>query len=86
MLAYQTYQVGARFEALDEGFLMAPLDTRYTQIEFHSISVQMCVSPVLLWPHLPENEPRLKLLFCNLSGEGYIAHSNVSVLLSVYSG
>ena len=28
----QTYQVGARFEALDEGVLMAPLDPRYTQV------------------------------------------------------
>ena len=37
----QTYHVGARFEALDEGVLMAPLDFRYTQVGFNIISVQM---------------------------------------------
>ena len=28
----QTYQVGAHFEVLTEGVLMAPLDPRYTQV------------------------------------------------------
>ena len=28
----QTYQEGARFEALTEGVLMAPLDSRYTKV------------------------------------------------------
>ena len=37
----QTYHVGARFEALTEGVLMAPLDPRYTQVGFNLISVQV---------------------------------------------
>ena len=37
----ETYQVGAHFEAL-EGFFMAPLDPRYTQIGFNLVSVQVC--------------------------------------------
>ena len=37
----QTYQVGAHCEALDEGVLMAPLDSRYTQFGFNFISVQV---------------------------------------------
>ena len=37
-----TYQVGAHFEALDEGVLMASLDPRYyTQVGFNYISVQV---------------------------------------------
>ena len=35
--------MGARFEALIEGVLMAPLDSRYTQVGFNLISVQVCV-------------------------------------------
>ena len=38
--------MGARFEALDEGVLMAPLDPRYTQVGFNSIFVQVCVGLV----------------------------------------
>ena len=38
MLAYR----GARFEALIEGVLMAPLDSGYTQVGFNLISVQVC--------------------------------------------
>ena len=34
--------MGARFEALTEGVLMAPLDPRYTQVGFNSTSVQVC--------------------------------------------
>ena len=37
----QTYQVGAHFEALDEGVLVAPLDSRYTQVVFNLISNQV---------------------------------------------
>ena len=37
----QTYQVGTRFEALDEGVLMAPMDPRYTQVGFIFISFQV---------------------------------------------
>ena len=36
--------MGARFEALDEGVLMAHLNSRYTQFGFKSISVQVCAS------------------------------------------
>ena len=37
----QTYQVKSCFEALVEGVLMAPLDSRYTQVGFNLISVQV---------------------------------------------
>ena len=37
----QTYQVGAHFEALDGGGLMASLNSRYTQVGFNIISVQV---------------------------------------------
>ena len=36
------YQVGAHFEALKEGVLMAPLDSRYIQVGFNVFSVQVC--------------------------------------------
>ena len=35
--------MGALFEALDVGVLMAPLDLRYTQVGFNLISVQVCI-------------------------------------------
>ena len=34
--------MGARFEALNEGVLMAPLHPRYTHVGFNMISVQVC--------------------------------------------
>ena len=34
--------MGAHFEALDEGVLVAPLDSRYTKVGFNLISVQVC--------------------------------------------
>ena len=37
----QTYEVRAHFDALIEGVLMAPLDSRYTQVGFNLISVQV---------------------------------------------
>ena len=37
-------QVGAHFEALDEGALLVPLDPRYTQVGFNLVSVQVCDS------------------------------------------
>ena len=40
----QTYQVRARFEALIEGVLMAPLDSRYTKDGFNLVSVQVWIS------------------------------------------
>ena len=40
----QTYQEGAHFKALSEPVLMAPLDSRYTQVGFNVISVQVCLS------------------------------------------
>ena len=36
-----TYQVGARFEALIEDVLLVPLQSRYTQVGFNLISVQV---------------------------------------------
>ena len=39
----ETYQVGAYFEALDEGVLLVPLDPRYTQVGFNLVSVQVCL-------------------------------------------
>ena len=35
-------QVGAHFEALDEGVLLVPLDPRNTQVGFNLVSVQVC--------------------------------------------
>ena len=43
----QTYQVGARFEALIEIVLMAPLDSRYKQVGFNFISIQMWIALAL---------------------------------------
>ena len=40
----QTYQLGARFEELIESVLMTPLDSRYTQVGFNLISVQVCIT------------------------------------------
>ena len=40
----QTYQVGAHFEALNEPVLMAPSDSRYTQVGFNLFSVQVWVN------------------------------------------
>ena len=37
----QTYQVGAHFEALNEPVLKAPSDSRYAQVVFNLISVQV---------------------------------------------
>ena len=37
----QTYKVGAHFEALIEGVLMAPMDSRYSQVGFNLVSVQV---------------------------------------------
>ena len=34
--------MGAHFEALDEGVLLVPLDSRYTQVGFNPTSVQVC--------------------------------------------
>ena len=34
--------MGSHFEALDEGVLLAPLDSRYTQVGFNLFSVQVC--------------------------------------------
>ena len=40
----QTYQVGAHFEALNEPVHMVLSDSRYTQIVFNHLSVQVCIS------------------------------------------
>ena len=36
--------MGAHFQSLKEGVLMAPLDSRYTQVVFKLITVQVCAS------------------------------------------
>ena len=36
----RTYQVGAHFEALDEGLVIAPFDFRYTQVGFNLFKCQ----------------------------------------------
>ena len=38
----QAYQEGARFESLIKGVLMASLNSRYIQVEFNLIFVQVC--------------------------------------------
>ena len=48
MLAYRHIKVEACFKTLIEGVLMAPLDSRYTQVGFNLISVQVCNSIVIL--------------------------------------
>ena len=40
--------MGAHFEALDEGVLLEPLDSRYTQVGFSLVSVQVCKQKFLL--------------------------------------
>ena len=37
----KTHQVGAHFEVLMKGILMAPLNSRYTQVGYNLISVQV---------------------------------------------
>ena len=39
----QTYQVGAHFKALNELVLMAALDSKFIQVGFNLISVQVCI-------------------------------------------
>ena len=39
----QTYEKGAHFEALIGGVQMVALDSRYTQVDFNLISVQVCL-------------------------------------------
>ena len=34
--------MGAHFEVLDEGVLLVPLDSRYTQVDSNLINVQVC--------------------------------------------
>ena len=37
--------MGDKFEALDEGILMASMDCRYTRFGFNLVSVQVCLPP-----------------------------------------
>ena len=39
--------MGAHLEALDEGVLLVPLDSRYTQVGFNFASVQVCLSSLV---------------------------------------
>ena len=41
VIAYRHIKEGARFEPLVKGVLVAPLDSRYTQVGFNLISVQV---------------------------------------------
>ena len=41
-VSLQTYQEGANFKGLNELILMAPSDSRYTQVVFNPIFVQVC--------------------------------------------
>ena len=43
--------MGAHFEALIEGVLMAPLDSRYSQVGFNLMSVQVCRRLSSLFSH-----------------------------------
>ena len=43
---FEAYQVAAHFKGLAEGVLVAPLDSRYTQVGFNLISVQVCNSSI----------------------------------------
>ena len=38
------YRVGGSFKALNKGVLLVPLDSRYTQIGFNIVFVQVCVT------------------------------------------
>ena len=72
---YQTYQVGANFKALGEGVLVTPLDSRYTQVGFNLISVQVCFPP-LFQAHKSPNRNTLShktpilqlILYCTNEG------------------
>ena len=41
--------MGAHFKALVEGVLMAPLDSRYTQVSFNLVFVQVCQLPMFVY-------------------------------------
>ena len=43
----QTYQVGAHFKALNEPLIMAPSNSRYTQVGFKLLFVQVCPMNVI---------------------------------------
>ena len=45
----QTYKVGACFKALAGGVLVAPLDSKYTDVGFNLFSVQVCVFFTSAW-------------------------------------
>ena len=48
-VSLETYQVKSHFEAAIEPVLMAPSDSRYTQVAFNLISVQVCLV-LAPWP------------------------------------
>ena len=39
--------MGAHFEALDEGVLLVPFDSRFTQVGFNVISVEVCLTNIM---------------------------------------
>ena len=63
--------MGARFEVLDEGVLMAPLDTRYTQVGFNSISVQVCMGVLVGLASISGLKKAVKK-FCGAATHGHV--------------
>ena len=47
-----TYKVGAHFEDLDDGVLLVPLESRYTQFGFNLLFVQVCMSDTVVMSQL----------------------------------
>ena len=47
MLPQRHIKLGGYFKALDEVVLMAPLDSRYTQVRFNHVYLQLCDCVVL---------------------------------------
>ena len=52
--------MGAHFEALDDGVLLSPLESRFTQVGFNLISVQVC--NVLLRPKFKVKDKKVLLI------------------------
>ena len=66
--------MGACFGALIEGVLMAPLDSRYTQVGFNSISVQVCPYELVKKEDLCKN---MQTVFDGFHGSlGFQVHSS----------
>ena len=74
--------MGARFEALDEIVLMAPLDPRYTQVGFNLISVQVWLEINFYVENLNENfYAKMQSLFIFIRAAYRINHLLLSSIL-----